>query len=99
MVPARRRFIAGAGALTLAACAQLPTSEPSAQGGLAAPERGFQNVNGTRLYYEVGGAGQPVVLLHGFTFDTRMWHDQWSVFAEHYRVVRYDAVYPRLPGG
>jgi 3-oxoadipate enol-lactonase len=91
MVPARRRFIAGAGALTLAACAQLPTGEPAGQGGLAAPQRGFQDVNGTRLYYEVAGAGQPVVLLHGFTFDTRMWDDQFAALAKQYRVIRYDA--------
>lgn len=91
MVRARRRFIAGAGALTLAACAQLPTGEPAGSGGLAAPQRGFQEVNGTRLYCEVAGAGQPLVLLHGFTFDTRMWDDQFAALAKQYRVIRYDA--------
>lgn len=54
-------------------------------------ERGFSEVNGTRLYYEVAGSGAPVVLIHGFTLDTRMWDDQFGPFAERHRVVRYDA--------
>jgi 3-oxoadipate enol-lactonase len=53
-------------------------------------DSGLLNVPDARLYYEVAGAGPAMVFVHGFTFDTRMWDDQWSVFAEHYRVVRYD---------
>lgn len=51
---------------------------------------GFADINGTRLYYEVAGAGHPLVLIHGFTLDTRMWDDQFDVFAQYYQVVRYD---------
>lgn len=47
-------------------------------------------VNGTRLYYEVAGSGDPVVLIHGHTLDTRMWDDQFEPLARHYRVIRYD---------
>lgn len=54
-------------------------------------ERGFAVVNGTRLYYEVAGAGPAVVLLHGFTLDTTLWDAQWAPFAAAHRVVRYDA--------
>lgn len=46
-------------------------------------------VNG-RLYYEVAGGGAPLVFLHGFTLDHRMWDDQWDFFRARYRVVRYD---------
>ncbi len=53
-------------------------------------EQGFVPANGTRLYYEAAGAGQPVVLLHGFTFDTTMWDDQFLPLAQHFRVSRYD---------
>jgi 3-oxoadipate enol-lactonase len=53
-------------------------------------ERGHAAVNGTRLYYEVAGEGEPVVLLHGFTLDARMWDAQFGPFAERYRVLRYD---------
>jgi pimeloyl-ACP methyl ester carboxylesterase len=53
-------------------------------------QQGFAEVNGTRLYYEVAGAGEPIVLIHGFTIDARMWDDQFAPFAAHHRVVRYD---------
>lgn len=54
---------------------------------------GLAGVNGTRLYYELAGAqaSESVVLIHGFSLDTRMWDDQFEVFAERYRVLRYDA--------
>ncbi len=47
-------------------------------------------VNGTRFYYEIAGTGQAVVLLHGFTLDTRMWDDQFLPLAQHFKVLRYD---------
>lgn len=53
-------------------------------------DSGFLDVPHGRLYYEVAGAGQAVVFVHGFTLDTRMWDDQWTVFGERGRVVRYD---------
>lgn len=48
------------------------------------------DVNGTRLYCEEAGDGPAVVLLHGFTLDTRMWDDQFLPLAQHFRVIRYD---------
>jgi pimeloyl-ACP methyl ester carboxylesterase len=54
-------------------------------------QSGFAEVNGTRLYYEAAGSGQPLALIHGFSLDTRMWDDQFEAFAERYWVVRYDA--------
>ncbi len=51
---------------------------------------GFAEVNGTQLYYEVAGDGHPLVLIHGFSLDTRMWDDQFELFARDYKVVRYD---------
>jgi 3-oxoadipate enol-lactonase len=53
-------------------------------------QTGFADVNGTRLYYEMAGVGHPLVLIHGNTLDTRMWDDQFEVFAQHYQVIRYD---------
>ncbi|HVF60282.1 MAG TPA: hypothetical protein VNJ70_10770 [Thermoanaerobaculia bacterium] len=39
------------------------------------PAHGFADVNGARLYYEVGGkpGGVPVVFLHGGEMDSRIW--------------------------
>ncbi len=53
-------------------------------------QQGLAAVNGTRLYYEVAGEGQPLVLVHGFSLDTRMWDAQFELLAQHYRVIRYD---------
>jgi 3-oxoadipate enol-lactonase len=50
----------------------------------------FHDVNSARLYCKTDGAGVPVVLLHGFALDQRMWDDQAAALAEHFRVVRYD---------
>lgn len=51
---------------------------------------GFAEVNGTKLYYESAGRGPAIVLLSGGGLDGRMWDDQFTVFAELYRVIRYD---------
>ncbi len=51
---------------------------------------GFADVNGARLYYKVSGEGHPLLLLHAGVADSRMWDDQFSVFAQHYNVIRYD---------
>src|SRR5260370_21184283 len=47
-------------------------------------------INGTHLYYEHAGSGHPLVLIHGFTLDTRMWEDQFAIFTQHYQAIRYD---------
>ena len=51
---------------------------------------GFAEVNGTKLYYESGGEGPAVVLVHGGLVDSRLWDDQMTPLAERFRVVRYD---------
>ena len=51
---------------------------------------GFAEVNGTCLYYEIAGDGDPLVLIHGFSLDTRLWDDQVQPFARRYQVIRYD---------
>ncbi len=54
-------------------------------------ESGFADVNGTRLHYEIRGRGRPLVFLHGFTFDRRMWRLQAERLSTTHRVVTYDA--------
>ncbi|GCE08388.1 alpha/beta fold hydrolase [Dictyobacter aurantiacus] len=51
---------------------------------------GFVELDGARLYYEMAGTGEPVVLLHGGMLDRRMWDDQFPFLAQHYQVIRYD---------
>ncbi len=52
---------------------------------------GFIDVGKARIYYEELGTGDPVVMIHGGLLDRRMWDDQFAVFAEKHRVIRYDA--------
>ncbi|MAU01839.1 MAG: alpha/beta hydrolase [Anaerolineaceae bacterium] len=53
-------------------------------------QTGFAPVNGAQLYYEVAGAGQPLILLHAGVANSRMWDDQFAVFAKQYHIIRYD---------
>jgi len=53
-------------------------------------QTGFADINGGKLYYEVAGNGPALVLAHAGIADRRMWDDQFLVFAQHYRVIRYD---------
>jgi len=53
-------------------------------------QKGFAEVNGTSLYYEVAGAGHPLVLNHGGLVDHHLWDDQFDAFAQHFKVIRYD---------
>lgn len=58
------------------------------------PERsptGYAEVNGTRLYYEAHGTGTPLLFLHGFTLDRRMWRAQVEALRDRCLVVTYDA--------
>lgn len=51
---------------------------------------GFVELPGARLYYEMAGDGEPLVLLHGGFLDEGMWDGQFPFFAQHYQVLRYD---------
>jgi 3-oxoadipate enol-lactonase len=45
---------------------------------------------GARLAYQVTGDGPPVVLVHGFGLDMRMWDAQAGHLAARYQMIRYD---------
>src|SRR5205814_2538760 len=55
-----------------------------------ARETRFADVNGTRLAYQITGSGVPVVLIHWYSLDTRMWEPQIDAFARTYQVIAYD---------
>lgn len=50
----------------------------------------FADINGANIYYDLEGEGDPVVFLHAGIADSRMWNNQFAVFAQQYRVLRYD---------
>src|SRR5260370_40392265 len=51
---------------------------------------GYINVGDGKLYYEIAGEGETLVLVHAGFVDSRMWDDQWAEFTKRYRVIRYD---------
>jgi pimeloyl-ACP methyl ester carboxylesterase len=53
---------------------------------------GLVFIDGSRLSYEMQGKGHPLVLIQGggLLYDRRIWDAQFSVFAHHYTVIRYD---------
>lgn len=52
---------------------------------------GTENTTDIDLYYEDHGAGQPVVLIHGFPFSGRAWERQTPALLDAgFRVITYD---------
>jgi pimeloyl-ACP methyl ester carboxylesterase len=76
---------------TLLFCLALSTLAFSAQAQTKPPVKtGMAEVNGTKLYYEVAGEGQPLVLIHGSYLDCRNWDDQFLPLSKKFKVIRYD---------
>ena len=46
--------------------------------------------NGIEMNYELSGKGECLVLIHGFTDNLNMWHNQVPEFEKHCRVLTYD---------
>ncbi|QLY25266.1 alpha/beta fold hydrolase [Bdellovibrio sp. KM01] len=78
--------------LILASCAH-PTKVPENcdKGKAQAVQSGTLKVNGTDIYYEMYGEGEPLVLLHGGGSDIHVSFGRGiSTLAKHYRVIAFD---------
>jgi len=53
-------------------------------------DSGYIKVDDGRLFYEIAGKGENIVLLHDGMVNNRIWDEQFPVLAKNYRVVRYD---------
>jgi len=53
-------------------------------------ESGFASIGSAKLYYEVAGKGQPFVMIHAGVADSRQWNNEFTLFAKHFRTIRYD---------
>ena len=51
------------------------------------PERRLVGVRGGRLELEVHGDGPPLILLHGWAMDRRVWRPQVESLARHFRLI------------
>ena len=63
---------------------------PQGEGTAVDNQQGLAEVNRTQLHYQIAGTGDSVVLIHGLGADLRIWDAQFPVFAQRYRVLRYD---------
>ena len=48
------------------------------------------SINGTELAYEIRGAGEPLVMIHGAQGDQTMFGSLASAYANHFRVLTFD---------
>lgn len=54
------------------------------------PEGKFMDVNGIKLYYEIYGEGEPVLMLHGNGQSISAFMNQKDTFAKKYKVILVD---------
>jgi len=54
------------------------------------PTRGYAEVNGLKMYYEIHGSGEPLILLHGGAGATEMFGQLIPALAETRQVVAAD---------
>lgn len=51
----------------------------------------YVKVNDLSIHYEIEGCGEPLVLLHGMSNNSRSWKEQIQELKEHYTVIAWDA--------
>jgi pimeloyl-ACP methyl ester carboxylesterase len=51
---------------------------------------GFIENGKARLYYELAGQGEPLVMIHAGVADSRQWENEFIHFAQDFSVLRYD---------
>ncbi len=61
------------------------------EGAIGAIEAGIASVNDIRMYYEIFGEGEPLVLIHGGLGNADYWKNQIAAFSEQYRVIAPDS--------
>jgi pimeloyl-ACP methyl ester carboxylesterase len=62
------------------------------------------NRDGVEIYYEVHGSGPPLLLTHGYSSTSAMWHGQIEALSKHHKLILWDmrghgqSYYPADPG-
>jgi pimeloyl-ACP methyl ester carboxylesterase len=57
---------------------------------MTTPTTGYAPINGLRLYYEIHGSGQPLILLHGGFGLTSMFGEVLPLLAQNRQVIAVD---------
>jgi pimeloyl-ACP methyl ester carboxylesterase len=53
-------------------------------------DSGFLETDGARIYHEIDGSGEPVLMVHAGVANLRMWDEQVEALKDAYRVIRHD---------
>lgn len=53
-------------------------------------DSGYIDVDGGKLFYQMAGKGENLVLLHDGMVNCYVWDEQFPLLAKNYRVIRYD---------
>lgn len=77
------------GAVAILTVALTTNSTVQAQSGIPIENR-FADVNGVKLHYLTAGKGDPVILLHGYTQNSRMWRPLMVELAKTHTVIAPD---------
>jgi pimeloyl-ACP methyl ester carboxylesterase len=91
-------LLAAAAVLLAAACSGSETPAPATPQasvvalaeGLTPAQSGFAHANGARLYYEVYGEGEPLLLIMGLGANHLSWTAQIPVYAREFQVIVFD---------
>ncbi len=51
---------------------------------------GYCNIPGARLYFKKIGKGPPIIFIHGFCLDHRMWENQLNFFSDSFTSLAVD---------
>jgi pimeloyl-ACP methyl ester carboxylesterase len=94
MMMQRRTFVAMAAAAGTALVAPVQSVAQAAAnaatpmtGTGTTPQSGYAPVNGLRMYYEIHGSGEPLVLLHGAFGAIDLWGPILTTLAETHQVI------------
>lgn len=53
-------------------------------------ESGYLSIDDSKIYYEIFGKGEPIILIHAGVTDSRMWNYQIEDLSENFKVIRFD---------
>ncbi len=96
-------LVFGLGLIILSGFAPSGHINQTAQSVPGSFESGYLEVPDGKLYYEVAGEGEWIVLVHDGNLHSVTWDEQFPVFSKNCRVVRYDrrgygkSTYPEKP--
>lgn len=68
-------------------CFLVTTASAQMSGGTMGGESGFVDIDdGARIYYEVHGEGEPMVLIHGFPLNGGLFRDNVGPLSEQFQL-------------